>query len=274
MPQPQGTQRIVSLSPAVCDLMRTLGLDDSLVGRSAYDAWSDPSLPSCGELGKIDYEALLSTRPTHIYIQESRTPDRLEELARTNQWIVRNLKLLTLDEVRGSLRDIAALSSQQPGVNESLAWIEREMDRAWSPRAGSDFARAGRVLLLASVDPPSALGPGSFHQQVLERMGGVSAMTDGPPYATLDAEDILRLAPDAIVLVLPREPGESRREGAGSVDVLRARLGVIGRLEIPAVRNGRLALLDDPKSHLPSTALISLADELAEILTAWSREPK
>lgn len=46
-------------------------------------------------------------------------------------------------------------------------------------------------------------------------------------------------------------------------------LGRIGTLDIPAVRAGRLALIDDPLSLTPSSAMIGFANELAGILEAW-----
>lgn len=273
--------RIVSLSPAAADILRDLGFASSLVGRNSADVWTDRSVPSCGELGRIDYEALIAARPTHVFVQEATTPPRLEQLGRDHGWRVENLSLLTLDEIRTSTRRIVESlpASAQPAASTQLARIEREMDQAWSPAVHPSAPAPVKVMLLASVDPPAALGPGSFHVQILQRLGGTNLPRDGSPYITLSAEDIIAMSPDAIILILPRDPAAPPSSPAANApqpgshdtntDHALAALGVLGTLDIPAIRRRRVALIDDPKAHLPSTAMIGLADEMRRILIAW-----
>lgn len=83
----------------------------------------------------------------------------------------------------------------------------------------------------------------------------------------LDAEDVLRLDPAGIVLISPRGVGTARAS-VGEADLL-ARLGRLGDLDIRAVREGRVALIDDPLALLPSTAMAGFADRLAAILESW-----
>lgn len=258
--------RIVALSPALAVTARDLGLEDRIVGRHAYDLVLDPSLPSCGDQAGIDYEALLRASPTHVLIQwgSRDLPARLEVLARERGWTILNYNPLTLEEVRATMLNMAL----RLGAEEArAAELERAMSAAWRRREG---VYAGRVLLLGAADPPSAFGPGSWHDQVLRAIGGVPAVTSGSPYITLDAEDVLRLAPDAIVLIAPR-PREAPAR-AWSPPELRRELRRVGGLEIPANAAGRLALIDDPLAHTPSTAMIGFAEELAEMLGRWSRE--
>ena len=53
-----------------------------------------------------------------------------------------------------------------------------------------------------------------------------------------------------------------------------AKLGPLARLDIPAIRNRRAAVIDDPLALLPGTSMIKLADEIAELLAAWSKPAK
>ena len=100
-------------------------------------------------------------------------------------------------------------------------------------------------------------------------MGGTPAIASGAPYVTMDAEDILKLKPDAIVLVLPRGRGVQAPSPPTFADLVTL-LGPIGRLDLPAIRSQRIALIDDPLAHTPSTAMIKLADEFRTILEGWS----
>jgi ABC-type Fe3+-hydroxamate transport system substrate-binding protein len=222
----------------------------------------------------IDYEALLRVRPTHVLLQRADIPNRLRELGaqRAPSWDVENFRILSLDDIRSLTRGLWAMLRERAADPGPLARLQREMDRAWSRRSGIDAAKVGRVLLLHSASPPAAFGPGSFHQQILERLGATPAVTEGAAYITMDHEDLLRRRPDAIVLFAPHEPGEAA-SARGAADV-RAALGPIADLDIPAVRSGRLAVIDHPMAVVPCpSAMIEVADDLARILEHWSRPP-
>lgn len=288
-------ERIVALSPAVGVMLRDLGLADLVVGKHDYDMVLGETVPAVGHQEAIDYEALIGVRPTDVVIEwgSRPLPPRLVELAGANGWDVYPVTLLTLDDIAGTLDGLAirygvvdfsgigsGRGKRPEGLGEGLPEIPRFEDparrleaelpsaglaRAWSVR-GDGFGGVGPVLLIGGTDPVGVLGPGSFHHQILERIGGVPAVGDGSPWMEMDAEDVLRLAPAGIVLVSPAAGG-----GEGSVDPLAVgeRLGVIGGLDIPAVRDGRLALIDDPLALVPGTSMARFADLLAGVLEKW-----
>ncbi|QYK48289.1 MAG: ABC transporter substrate-binding protein [Phycisphaeraceae bacterium] len=272
-----GPPRLAALSPALAITLRDLGLTESIVARHAWDMALDISLPIAGDQSSLDYEALITTRPTHVLLEwgERPVPDRLLRLATTHDWKVRSWSLLSYTQVRSSLAEIAGFIASDMPTAQSLALSSRaeelasRLDLACGRREAS--ARAGRVLLLHSVLPPAALGPGSFHHEILERLGGIPALTTGNPYVQLHMEDLLDIAPDAIVLIQPRDPRETASEPAPSTWIeIEQRLGAISRLSIPAVRERRVAIISDPFSLTPSTAMIGFAEEFASILARWA----
>jgi ABC-type Fe3+-hydroxamate transport system substrate-binding protein len=265
-----GEPRIAVMSPALAGTLRWLGRDGAIVGRHGFDVWSDRALPVCGDQAGFDYETLIRVNPTHIFVEwgDRALPDRLTALARERGWTIRNFSTLSLEDVERTADEIDAMFPVRSQAAGEAAPSVR-LRRAWSPRPGVDPALAGRVLLLVSTSPPTALGPGSAHQQILTGMGGRAALASGGPYQTLDAEDVLKVAPDAIVLVSPRDPSSA---GAAAAPVRGAdALGPLAKLDIPAVRQGRVALLDDPQGLLPGAALVTFADALHAQLSAWVR---
>lgn len=280
--------RVAALSPAIAVILRDLGRGDRVVARHGYDAWSPGTLPVAGDQQGFDYETLLRVNPTHVLVQwgGKALPDRLTSLAAQHGWVVRDLPLLTLADVEHAAQTLFELTRQDaPG--EAGAWAQSDLAKrlgaAWRERTPSP-ARAGRVLLLYSANPPTALGPGSFHHQLLERIGGTPAITEGSPFMRLDVEDVLRLAPDAIVLVRPESttgdgdsPGPSRtgarawrRLSGGELDRV---LGPLAGRAVPAMANGRVGVLTDPLAAVPGTNLIGLADDLAALLEALCATP-
>lgn len=298
-PRPAGQARIVALSPAVAVMLRDLGLGDRIVGRHDYDMVLPRSIRPVGHQEAIDYEALLACGPTHVVIEwgSRPLPPRLIELADSERWEVIRVRLLTLDDIARTVDDLAIhfgvvnfsgndahRPSEIPGAvpgpivprfEDPARRLEVELPsarlaRAWS-RRGEGYATIGGVLLLASTDPAGALGPGSFHHEILERIGGTPAISAGTPWMELDAEDVLRLQPGAIVLIAPRT-GDAPTDPPGT-DEVRRRLGRLATLDLPAVRTGRIALIDHPLALTPSTAMADFADELARILDAWTDAP-
>ncbi len=268
--------RVVALSPAVAIIVQRLGHERHIVGRHAYDLSLPKFIPIAGDQAGIDYESLLSLQPTHVLTQwgSRELPERLVTLAREKGWTLYDAPLLALDDIPAATAHIDRLLSLattgQPSSPAGRTLIDR-MQASWSRRG--DVAGAGRVLLLASANPPAALGPGSFHHQILERIGGTPAITTGAAYIQLDREDIRALNPDAIILIRPRPAAEGSPTGdvAQALAEARAAMSTLADLPIGAMERGRLHVVTDELALTPSPSMIEFADELAEVLAGWSR---
>lgn len=265
----RGLSRIVALSPGIAIMLRDMGRGDAIVGRHAFDMVLPKNVPVCGDQQGLDYEALLAAKPTDVLMQwgAREWPPRLRELAQEHGWSVADYRLLSLDDVVEAEDDLARHYGGPNAIDE----VDR-MRAAWKPTPGR-FAGAGRVLILESVDPPAALGPGSFHQQILERIGGTPAIVRGKAYMVLDVETVLDLKPDGIIVFSPRVVG-SEAGTPMTAEQVRAKLGRIGTLDIPAVKNGKLAVIDDPLGLTPSTALIGVTEEMGRVLGGWAGEER
>ncbi len=265
--------RLVVLSPALAVTLTDLHLAHLIVGRHGYDLALDPSIPVCGDQSGIDYEALIRANPTDVLIEWGARPlpERLEELAKSNRWKIRNFTLLTLDDIRTSTEELWREYAAHDRATEESP--RERLNQAWSSRT-PPLAAAGRVLLLLSASPPAALGPGSFHHQILTAIGGTPALTSGSPYIELDAEDVLKLDPDVVVFVIPRATtAQPRAANAHLSDTeITTLLGPLSKVNLRAARARKIILLDDPFALLPSTAMARLADHMADQLAGQLSE--
>jgi ABC-type Fe3+-hydroxamate transport system substrate-binding protein len=271
-PAPHATEqpRIAALAPALAVIARDLGLGPALCARHAYDAWSDPALPTAGDQGGIDYDALIRAGPTHVLLQWGRRdlPEPLVRLAAANRWTLASFTLETLDDIERTITRFGELFPHAAPAAQRALEDFRRRTRPPPGRARPDPRAAPmRVLLLHSVNPPAAFGPGSYHHQLLERLGGHPAITRGALFMPLQAEDVLRLQPDAILLIQPRPPGAPPASDAPAEVI--ERFGPIARLRIPAVQAGRLALIDEPLALVPGTNLADLAQAMDAHLRRW-----
>jgi ABC-type Fe3+-hydroxamate transport system substrate-binding protein len=191
--------RIVSLAPAITETLFALGKGEAVVGVAMYSDFP-PEAKRIAQVGagtNPDLEAIARTRPTLILGEETKIlpASRLEALGPT-----RLLPWLTPAEIVRSVRELGAIVDREAAADA----IADEMERRWNvkPAAG-----APRVLMLF-VDAPGRIGPmyfakpGSLHEALLVAAGGRNAIegeVSGLP--TLSVEGLLRLDPDAIVLL-------------------------------------------------------------------------
>ncbi|MCC5823714.1 MAG: ABC transporter substrate-binding protein [Phycisphaerales bacterium] len=273
--------RIIALAPALGVILQDLGLEDDIVGKHAWDMALGRSIPAVGTHDDPDLEAILRLKPTHIVVQdmETRVPESLRRTAEREGWTLWGFPLLTLDDIATTTDELhlrlVGEPARDPRTIDPTEHLARErpsarLADAWSDR-GAPARAAGRILLLANVDPAGAMGPGSFHHQLIERLGARPAITAGGPWQELDHEDILRLAPDAILLFRPtpvdhHAVGERPRPTAAEA---MAALRGIGSLDIPAVRAGRVAIIDHPLGLLPASSLAEVAEEIAQAFEDW-----
>jgi ABC-type Fe3+-hydroxamate transport system substrate-binding protein len=260
---PAAGARVVALSPGVAETLRALGLGDTLVGRHAFDEFSPQELPAVGDQAGIDYEALLRLSPTHVLIEQSAAgaPPRLLEFAANRDFEVHEVPLLTLADIRGAALALPSMVDR-PDAEEAGADLVTRLDAAVLPTPG--FAeRAGRMLAVYWTDPIGVAGPGSYHAEIISALGGSLAISEGRPYQQLDAEDVRRVDPDSIVLILP---------GADAARISEL-LGPLRSLDLRAIRDGRVGLISEPGAQTPGPSAISVAEDLRTIVLSWPPLP-
>lgn len=277
-PAPAATApaRIVSLSPAISVILRDLGHERNIVGRHAYDFVLPRDLPVCGDQSGIDYESLVRTKPTLVLTQwgSRALPERLTTMARDQGWKLRDIPILTLDDIStavGAVDRAARNVDEAAPISPTAAQLQAALTNLIRPTTKPDRSRAGKVLLLISTAPPTALGPGSAHDELLRALGATPALTDQKAYAELTHEDLVRLAPDAIVLFLPRATDPAVRTEGGATpgdDPWKP----LRPLNLPALRTGHVAVIDDPLALLPSTGLIPVGEKMRTLLSEWDNE--
>jgi len=283
--------RFVVFSPAIGVMLRDIGFEDSIVGKHAYDKALSDSIPVVGSHIDIDYEMLIELEPTDVFFEKLAVdiPERVRALAAQHDWRIWTYELKTLDDIATTIDDlylklVGFPESSKPGAGlldfeiDPTATFDIELPsarlaRSWSAM-GKPATNAGRVLILAGVDPPGAMGPGSFHAQLIHRLGIAPAIEDGGMWQELDYEDIIALAPDSILIFTPRVPNSDDLVGEPepmSWDELVAKVGKLATLPIPAVESRRIAIIEHPLGLLPSSSLGQVADEIADVVRRWDQ---
>jgi len=276
--------RLAALSPAIAVMLRDLGYEDRIVAKHDYDMVLGDQIPAAGsELG-FDLEVLIQANPTHLFFQKTSAERSLKLLALAEEhgWVIFERPLNTLDDIAATMDDLYYDFKGKPQTQPDQFEVQTNQDRtppsmglaaSWDD-LGPVADAAGKVLVLGSVDPIGAMGPGSYHHQLIERLGATPAIDEGSMWVELDYEDLIALNPDSIILIAPRQSSDGDRFGEPSPPTLKdakAALGPIADLPISAAQNDRLGVIDHPIGLLPSGALGQVAEDIAEMMERWAQ---
>lgn len=254
--------RIVSLVPALTDVVLALGGANRLVARTRYD--TDPrlaSLPSLEDALTPSVEWIVAQGPDLVISwadRQARTvSSRLSELGIP----VYTSATETLDQMRAGIRDIGTLLGRETAADSLLGRLRGAIDSVRTVAAGRDTVA---VLYLIGLDPPMAAGPGSFIDELIGIAGGRNIFGDASAaWPPVSVEEIVARKPDVILIAT-----------AAPADEVRDRLsGMPGLRSLDAVSEARVRVLDPSLFNRPGPGLIDAVRELARAVHPDARAP-
>ena len=198
-PSAHAGARIVSLSPALTRTVTDLGGGAAIVGRTPW--CETPEAADARIVGSFedrDLEAIAALHPTLILRQSSVADPALETVARSVGAEVHSWHFDRVSDVQASLVPIADLLAHA-GITTAPEAAAR-ITASHRDAVSAPVHTTGPVLFLFAVDPPMAFGTGTYVDDLWTAMGGTNAMRR-PGYPAITAEDVVRLAPAAIVSI-------------------------------------------------------------------------
>jgi len=253
--------RIVSLIPAVTEMLFVIGAGPHVVAVSSFDEYPPQVklLPRVGALLDPDLERILSLRPDLVVVYESQSDLRRQlERAGVPMYIYKHAGL---PDVLETMQAVGTRIGRGP---EAAAAITQVQDHLARIRARVQSLPRARTLLVFSRDALTLRG--------IYASGGVGFLNDMLNVAGGDNVfgDITRQSVQATTeLILARQPDVivEFRSGALS-DGLRAKeVAAWGALAaVPAVRNRRIAILTDQRTVVPGPRVAEGTELIARIV--------
>jgi iron complex transport system substrate-binding protein len=251
-------RRIVSLAPETTELVFALGLGERLVGRTTWCDWPAAArlIPDVGNGIGPNVEAIVARHPdlVLVYPSEANRP-AVQQLAALGIPAAA-LKQDAIADWRATVRWVARATGTDSVAESLLTDFYRRL--AAARRQASEAALS--VFVVADVNPPMAIGGGSFISELVTLAGGRNAFGDiRSPSAVVGLESVAQRNPD-VVLVL----------GSDSEAVALARRP--GWQAIGAVRRGRVLAIQGSEFTRPSPRLPDAVRRLAERFDATARD--
>ena len=255
-------RRIVSLVPALTEMLFAIGAGPQVVGVGSFDNYPADvqKLPRVGALLDPDTERILSLRPTLVLTYGSQTDLHMQlERAGIKPYVYRHGGI---DTIFQSLRDVGDATGQRTQADALVRDLQTRLDAV---RARVKGRPRPRVLLVIGRQPKTlrgiyASGGVGFLHEILDVAGGQNVFADAARESVQPShETVLARAPDIIV--------ELQAEGMFKSDDLAAEKAVWSSLaSIPAVRNRQIHELVGQYFVVPGPRIAQAAEILARTL--------
>ena len=259
---PVPARRIVSLVPALTEILFAVGAGPQVVGVSSYDDFPPEvqSRPRVGALFDPDRERILSLKPDLVILYASQT-DLEGQFARTGirMYAYRHAGIAN---VLKTIRDVGALTGHAADSERVARDLQSQLDAIRArvrgrPRPRTMLVMGRDALALRGVFVSGGVG---FLHELLEAAGGDDVFADLKREGVQPSnETILVRAPDVII--------ETHASAPPAPDVIAKERAVWMQLpSIPAVRSGRIYLLYGGYLVSPGPRLAQAAEAFARVL--------
>ena len=255
-------ERIVTMSPAVSEIVFALGGEHRVVGVSQYTTYPPATRrkPKCGGAFNPNFERIVALRPQLIITQG--LAEEVDEFARRNGIRFLSVELTDLESVYAAIAtigDALGLPEQATDLGRRMRGRMDEISESVSDRPPVD------TMLITGSEPETlrsinVVGPGSFLHDVLTRAGGRNIFADlSRRYAAVSKEAIAERAPRVIIEL----HGEGKLEPTTREQIKTTWAAMPG---LPAVRNGRIHAVGETWAMIPGPRVVKLAERFAAIL--------
>jgi iron complex transport system substrate-binding protein len=249
-------KRIVSLAPNITEILFSLGLDEGIVGVSIHCNFPEKAKTKVrvGSYISLDYEKIISVKPDLIIgtgVGNTRDMvDRLQRLGFSTYVIYPK----NLEDILNSIIHIGQVVNRE---KEARAIIERMSKRSQRVIELTKDLPRPKVFVQIGDAPMVTVGKGSFTDELIRLAGGENiAGKEKEVYPRLGMEEILRRSPEVIVISSMNPEGDYQKT-----------LRDWNRWKtIPAVKNGRVHIIDSDLIDRPSPRIIDGLEQLARML--------
>jgi cobalamin transport system substrate-binding protein len=255
--------RIVSLIPAVTEMLFAIGAGSDVVGVSSFDNYPPAvrTLPRVGALVDPDFERIVSLRPDLVVAYDTQR-DLIARLDEVHVPVFPYQLGGGLPGITTTIRRLAARVGHAAGAKRAVEQIHSGVQAVRHEVAGLPRPRTALVIgrdpgVLRGIFVSGGVG---FMHDMLEAAGGDDAFGDiRRQNVQASTEMLLNRAPDVIIEVHPSDEGTPE-------ELARARRVWDGLPGLPAVQSGRVYILADDRLVIPGPRVVQAVWLLARTL--------
>ena len=230
-------QRIVSLAPAVTEILFEIGLGDRLVGVTNVCDRPEAARKKArvGNMASPSLEAIAALKPDLVIVASKENPKELVKRLETLRIKTHLFKTTSLNDLPSEIRSLGKAVGAERGTAKMAKGIEKALRHSLKTASGNNVSKGRKVMFVVWTNPVTLAGPGTIINDAVAGMGMKNIAADSKaPYPHYSLESIIAGKPDLIIM------------GAGSPgmklhpDQFLKRIGML-----EAVRKGRICYTSD-----------------------------
>ena len=239
-------RRIISLIPAVTEMLFALGAGDRVVAVSSFDKYPPEveKLQRVGALLDPDLERILSLRPDLVAVYGSQE-DLRQQLERS-QIPVYIYRHAGLADVSTTIESLGARIGQEARATQLTATIQQQLAAVRQRVAGQPRPRTLVVFERESLTLRGIYASGGygFSHDMVSAAGGDNVFADVRQQAVQATTELIIARRPDVILELRADPMTTANQ--------QRELATWNRLSsIPAVRTSRVYMIADPRTVVP-----------------------
>jgi len=249
-------KRFVSLAPNITEILFSLGLDEEIVGVSIHCNFPERAKGKVrvGSYISLDFEKITYLKPDLIIATGAgNTRDMVDRLGKLGF----QTYVIYPKNFEDILKSIAHIGQVVNREKEARMIIEGMRKRSQKVIELTKGLPRPKVFIQIGDAPIVTVGKGSFADDLIRLAGGENiAGKEKEVYPRFGMEEILKRSPEVIVISSMNPKGDYQRI-----------LHEWARWKtIPAVKNGRIHLIDSDLIDRPSPRIIEGLEEIAKVL--------
>ena len=198
---PERPSRVVSLAPAITEIIHAVGAGEALVGVTRYCDYPPEvtELPKVGGFVDPDLEAILALRPDLVVGMAAGDPDIQGKLERAEIPYL-FVRMDTFDQTYRGIRALGEALGHAEQAADLVGRMRRQVHKVSASAQERARGDAPEVLFVLGHKPLVVAGPETFGDELITLAGGANAAAglEGS-YPKLDLERVLAMDPDVIV---------------------------------------------------------------------------
>lgn len=203
------SQRIVTLTPALAELVTAIGVPESeIVGVSEYTDFPESlrTTKTVGSYARVNLEIVLSLKPDIVLASQDGTAKETVDRLRALKLKVQVIPAATLAEIRNSFDRLGRLLGHEKEAAAAMKTWDQKVEgfrvREKKRNLNSGEKRP-RVLLQVGESPLIVAGGKNFLSEGLELLGAENVYAGvTQAYPRVSFEDVLEKNPDSILLLV------------------------------------------------------------------------
>ena len=253
---PDNPVRVVALAPSITEVIFALGREQRLVGISRFSDFPREalSLPQVGSYIQPDIERIISLNPDICIAVKDGNPREVADQLESLHIPVYAVDPLDLKAIMNMVLQIGDLLNAGDRSQAIVAGMKTRIERV-RERVMKTEQRPG-VFFQIGISPIVSVGKGTFINELIRMAGGTNLCAGYSSYPRLSREQVLALAPDVLIVT-------TMHRGL-SIDQIKAEWAEW--TQIPAVRNGRIAIVDSDIFDRPTPRQVDALEQLVRVI--------